>query len=294
MKATRIVYLIHSMVYSMMARTDPQALRDTNAQIHLDRELACEKRWRKAINQFEPDVIYAQLYGGEERMLEYARQTLGDDRVIAPSAEVPPSQDPEEYKLRLTESFRTQLAEKGHEIDPQTLELEVWGESFEGCAYAYGTALARHLGLKHPPFEDFEMTVPDARFLCNAALVESFMLKDTSVRGYVFNGTDGYPIGFFMNSFLAPGDQPAVRVSVALDSTHVQVVNKLGVTLFVDYHFDRPGRKIPLGPKRDHEGITSTATGLEMYVGRDWYILGLTVSPSIFLDAMRAATVSDT
>ena len=291
MKATRIVYLIHSMVYNTMARNDPQTLCDTNAQIYLDRELACERRWRKAIDQFEPDVIYAQLYGGEE-ILEHARQTLGDDRVIAPSAEWHEGLDGEEYKLRLTESFRTQLAEKGHEIDQDTIELEVWGESFEGCAYAYGTALARHLGLKRPPFDNFEMTVPDARFLCNAELVESFMLKDTSVRGYAFNGTDGYPIGFFMNGFLEPGDRSAARVSVALDSTHLQVVNKIGITLFVDYHFDRPGRKVPLGPSRDHEGITATPTSLEMYVGRDWYILGLTVSPSIFLDAMRAATVS--
>ena len=291
MKATKIVYLIHSMVYSIMTRNDPQTLRDTNAQIYLDRELACEKRWRKAINEFEPDVIYAQLYGGPE-IQEYARRTLGNDRVIAPSAEWHEGLDGEEYKLRLTESFRTQLAEKGHEIDPDTVELELWGESFEGCAYAYGTALARHLGLKRPPFDNFEMTVPDARFLCNAELVESFMLKGTSVRGYVFNGTDGYPIGFFMDCFLGSADPATVRVSVAIDSTHVQVVNKMGTTLFVDYHFDRPGRKVPLGPTREHEGITPTASGLDMYVGRDWYVLGLTVSPSIFLDAMRAATVS--
>ena len=290
MKATRIVYLIHSMVYSIMAENDPQTLRDTNAQIYLDRELACERRWREAIARFEPDVVYAQLYGGQE-VLEYARQTLGDARVIAVSAEWYEGLDGEEYKVRLTESFRTQLADKGHEIDPETVELEIWGESFEGCAYAYGTALARHLGLKRPPVEDFDMTVPDARFLCKAELVSSFLLEGTTVRGYVFDGPEGYPIGFFMDGFLEPGGAGSGRISVALDSGRVQVVNKMGITLFSHLQAKRPDRIIHLQPTCDHEGISGTAEVLELPLGKDWYILGRGLSPEEFLSAMQDATI---
>ena len=49
MKATKIIYLIHSMVYDIQAKANPQAHCDTNSQICLDRELACEKRWQTAI-----------------------------------------------------------------------------------------------------------------------------------------------------------------------------------------------------------------------------------------------------
>ena len=292
MKATKIVYLIHSMVYDIMAKTDPQTLRDTNAQIYHDRELVCEKRWRKAIDQFAPDVIYAQLYGGKE-ILEYARQALGDDRVIAPSAKWHAGLDGEEYKVLLSESFRTQLAEKGHEIDPETVELEVWGESFEGCAYAYGSALARHLGLSVPLFNRFEMTVPDARFLCKAELVESFLLEGTAVRGYVFNVAEGYPVGFFVDGLMAPGDSPARYVRVPVDSRCVLVVNTLGITIFANLHAVRPDRRIPIGPRREHEGITGTDDSLKMRLGRGWHILGPLVSPENLLDAMRNATISD-
>ena len=73
MKVKRIVYLIHSMIYSNIATNDPKTLRNTNAGIYLERELLCERRWRAAIRQLEPDTIYAQLDGGRE-ILAYARQ----------------------------------------------------------------------------------------------------------------------------------------------------------------------------------------------------------------------------
>ena len=84
MKVRKIVYLIHSMLYSDLAATDPKTLRKTNAGIYLERELLCERRWRAAIRQLEPDAIYAQLDGGRE-ILAYARQQLGDDRVLSPT-----------------------------------------------------------------------------------------------------------------------------------------------------------------------------------------------------------------
>ena len=78
MKAKRIVYLIHSMIYSSLAARDPRVLRDTNAGIYLERERLCERRWRAAVRQLEPDALYAQLAGGGE-FLAWARQQLGED-----------------------------------------------------------------------------------------------------------------------------------------------------------------------------------------------------------------------
>ena len=56
MKVKRITYLIHSMIYSGIAANDPKTLRNTNAMIYLERELLCERRWRAAIRQLEPDA----------------------------------------------------------------------------------------------------------------------------------------------------------------------------------------------------------------------------------------------
>ena len=129
MKVKKIVYLIHSMLYSDLAATDPKTLRNTNAGIYLERELLCERRWRAAIRQLEPDAIYAQLDGGRE-ILAYAKQQLGDDRVVELRAEWYDGIDPEQYRQDLTASFSSQLADKGHQLDCETTELELWGESF--------------------------------------------------------------------------------------------------------------------------------------------------------------------
>ncbi|MDE2703850.1 MAG: hypothetical protein OXI35_02200, partial [Gemmatimonadota bacterium] len=187
MKVRKIVYLIHSMLYSDLAATDPKTLRNTNAGIYLERELLCERRWRAAIRQLEPDAIYAQLDGGRE-ILAYAKQQLGDDRVVEPRAEWYDGIDPEQYRQDLTDSFSSQLADKGHQLDCETTELELWGESFTGCVYSYGTALGRQLGLKTPAFDNFDMTVPDQRLLCKAELVTHFLLPDGTTRGYLFDG----------------------------------------------------------------------------------------------------------
>ena len=56
MRVKRIVCLIHSMIYSGIAANDPKTLRNTNARIYLERELLCERRWRAAIRQLEPDA----------------------------------------------------------------------------------------------------------------------------------------------------------------------------------------------------------------------------------------------
>ena len=126
MKAKRIAYLIHSMIYSTLAARDPRVLRDTNAGIYLERERLCERRWRAAIRQLEPDALYAQLAGGSE-LLAWARQQLGEARVIEPRAEWRDGKEIEVYRRELSDSFLAQLAGKGHELDLETTRLESLG-----------------------------------------------------------------------------------------------------------------------------------------------------------------------
>ena len=52
MKVRKIVYLIHSMLYSDLAATDPKTLRNTNAGIYLERELL----WRTTLARGDPST----------------------------------------------------------------------------------------------------------------------------------------------------------------------------------------------------------------------------------------------
>ena len=296
MKAKRIVYLIHSMIYSNLAARDPQTIHNTNAGIYLERELLCERRWRAAIGQLEPNAIYAQLasdVGGGDEILSCARQQLGDDRVIVPEAEWHDGIDPEHYKQNLTDSFLSQLADKGHDLDRETTELELWGESFTGCVYGYGTALCRQVGLNNPAFVNFDMTVPDERLLCKAELVTHFLLPDSATRGYLFDGPLGYPIGLFIDGFRRSDAGATGTIKLTLDTSKVMLESPTGITLYAHLSVDRPNRRIPVMPTRDSNDIAATAEGLEIPQGCAHSILGVLMSPAALLAAMQTATVRD-
>ena len=292
MKAKRIVYLIHSMIYSSLAARDPRVLRDTNAGIYLERERLCERRWRAAVRQLEPDALYAQLAGGSE-FLAWAREQLGEERVIEPRAEWRDGKEIEVYRRELSDSFLAQLADKGNGLDLETTRLELWGESFTGCVYGYGTALARHLGLKTPPFVDFDMTVPDERHLCKAELVTHFLLPGSPVRGYLFESPLGFPVGLFIEGFGRHDSGAAGRIRIPVDCNKVTVENAAGITLYADLVVDRPNRRIPVEPVRGFEGIAATDEGLEIPRGMPCCILGLRLSPDTLLEAMQNAAVTE-
>ena len=292
MQVKKIVYLIHSMIYTDTVAKDPKLLRDTNAGIYLERELLCQRRWRAGIRQLEPDTIYAQLTGGRE-ILAYARQELGDERVIEPDVEWQDDMDPEQYRQDLADSFLSQLAARGHKIDYETTELELWGESFTGCVYGYGTDLCRRLGLKTPAFVDFDMTVPDERQLCKAELVTHFLLGGSTTRGYLFDGPLGYPIGLFIDGFRRHDAGATGVIKLALDSGKVMLDSPAGITLYAHLRIDRPNRKIPVMPTRDTDGITVTDEGLEIPRGCAHSILGVLMSPDALLSAMQNATECD-
>ena len=290
-KVKKAVYLIHSLIYEGLEKNDPETLQANNYQIYRDREKMCETYWKQAIDELESDAIYVQLYGGAS-ILEYAKKTLGDHRVITPRAKFDPDKAIANYHDLLAESFQEQLKDKGLQMDIETAEWELWGESFEGCVHTYGGGMASSLGLKQAPFINFSMTVPDARFLCTAKLLESFVVDGSDVRAFIFDGPQGYPIAIFLPGFRPESDAPDRYASLALDRTKVTVVNKNEITLYSKLRLQRPGREIPIKPDRDHEGIIGTDHGLQIRIGEDWYILGRMVGTAEFLSAVREAKIT--
>ena len=292
MKISKIYYIVHSMLYSGIAADNPQTLRDTHAEIFLERELLCEQRWRAGIDQLPPDAIYAQLGGGPE-ILPYAKAQLGEDRVVVPAGEFSAGLGPERWYQLLTDSVYDQIKEKGHEIDVQTTQVEAWGESFEGCVYGYGTSLTRQLGLKHPTYVNFDMCVPDARFLCKAELITHFLLPGDQVRGYFFNGTFGFPMGVYLEGFTRQDVGNTGRIRLKIDNSKVSIEGSQGLTLYANLSIDRPDRKIPVKPSQSFEEITVTDDGLELPRGRACFIMGTHLTSAALLTAMRTATTTD-
>ena len=290
-KVKKAVYLIHSLIYEGLEKNDPKTLQANNYQIYRDREKICETYWKQAIDELDSDAIYVQLDGGAS-ILEYAKKKLGEHRVIAPRAKFNPDKAIADYHDLLAESFQEQLQDKGLQMDMETAKWELWGESFEGCVHTYGSGMASSLSLKQAPSINFDMTVPDARFLCTARILESFAVDGSDVHGYVFHGPQGYPIAIFLPGFRPESDALDRYASLALDPTKVTVVNKNEITLYSKLRLQRPGREIPIKPDRDHEGIIATDNGLQIRIGGDWYILGRMVGTAEFLSAVRDAKIT--
>ena len=284
LKVEKVLYLVHPHIYEGLEKRDPQLMRENNYQVYRDREKICQQRWIEAIDRLGPNEIFAQLYGAQST-LQHARQKLGDRRVIAPSAAWNKEMSAKEYHDGIADSFRKQLQAKNLEMDLDTVTWELAGESFEGCAFTYGSGMASSLGVKKPTVINFDLCVPDARFLCTAQLVETFPVDGTDVNAYVFAVSGGYPVGVFL-----PGlrDTRTQSATIELgDPSKVTVVNKCDVTLFSR----KGGRGCP-GPDRDHGGITATETSLTIPIGPSWYIKARMVGREKFLAAMRTAKIT--
>jgi len=279
----KVVYLIHPSIYEGLEKKGKLAAG--NYEIYREREKVCQQRWRQAIDEIGPDAIFAQLYG-DQSIVAYARQKLGDRRVITPSGKYDKGMPIKEYHDRIAANFRQQLQERLLEMDLDTVKWELAGESFEGCVYSYGGGMASSLGLKQPTVINFDLTVPDARFLCEAELIETFRVGDSPVNAYVFDGPEGHCVGAFLPAFR---DHNATHVTLELaDVSRLSVVNKIGNTLFAR----KSSTRGCIGPDRDHPGIAVVDKGLQIDVGPSWYILGRSLSRDDFLAAMRSAKVT--
>ena len=280
LKIQNVVYLIHASLYEGLEKKG--ALAAGNYEIYREREKLCQQRWRQRINALGANDLFVQLYG-DQSILAYARQKLGERRVIAPSAKWEAGLAANVYHDRLADSFRRQLADKQLELDLGTVPWELAGESFEGCVYTYGGGMASSLGMDQPAVINFDLTVPDARFLCGATLVETFTVAGSDVNAYVFDGPEGYYIGAFLPG-LRDHRTPHITLPLA-DVSKVSVVNKIGNTLFSR----KSSTRGCIGPDRDHPGISVVDQGLQVDVGPSWYVLGRATSRAEFLTAMRGA-----
>ena len=170
------------------------------------------------------------------------------------------------------ERIRVELNERNLAFDPGSVRAEGWGESFEGCVANYTRYLGRYLGLANPIEVEFEMTVPDARFLLDAKFLERIQLPD-DLRLYLWRLADGRLAGWYHRAFASIGDGSLYSIF------------EVG-----DMRVEVRGKRELYWPSRESR-VTREEGRLRVPVEGDHYIIGGDVGADRFRDLLAGAEI---
>jgi hypothetical protein len=258
MKLRQISFMIHPFCYSWAEGGDAWA------QPYLAREKACARRWYERLGTFPEDaalaIIPASRTGPTADYHAAACNVLGDRCFLldAPDCHAPQfwsDGDPDggllhEIRMALVgqrmawnkeelydalhayaccRQFCTLLGERGLTFDRHTVAAEAWGESFDGCVTKYSLTLRRALGLSRTVAIDFNLSVPDARFLLDASLRDGVLLRD-GIRLFIFD-SDNQWIGLYTLTEHSLADEPTY-VTLPAHPTPLTVRSKQGLRLW--------------------------------------------------------------
>ena len=196
-------------------------------------ERAACRRWFEAIPALPKSTFAVQIDGAAAgpspaKLHEALIGRLGGGRVVRIGVEFVSPEEPgplRNYYRRIDQRIRRQMAAQGLSFDPATAKATIWGQSFEGCASGYGSAVAAYLGLKTPTRFDYGMSAPDAPFLLDAKLLKTVDVPNSDVTAYVFALKDGRYAAFF-RSRLTPQWLDHRPIRLALDAKRFSVLAK--------------------------------------------------------------------
>ena len=135
-----------------------------------------------------------------------------------------------EFKVIIYSRWMAYRIEQGFKeaelsYDPNTVEVEAFGESFDGCVSHWTGMTASFLGLANPVIKNYELSVPDLGLLARASFVEHVVLDDHVVL-YLWQDHDGTPIGLFSKGSHRAWE-PVRYARFAADGWHVTVRTKV-------------------------------------------------------------------
>ena len=238
----RFVILVHPCAYDAIGTplSDPYRAREEEVR----------NRWAGAITPLPPSTFVVQVDYAQNHTANQLHQwfvdKLGAGRVTRIPVRVVGSSTPgplKEYYEDINRQIRRQIAAQGLTFDPATVKTIIWGESFEGCAAGYGSAIASYLGLKTPTRFDYKMSVPDAPFLLKATFLQTVPIPASDVEAYLFDLNDGRCAAFF-RSTLTPQWLDHRYINLLLDSEIFSVVTKQDAAVVW------PQSKLPTGSRR--------------------------------------------
>jgi len=253
-----IYFLIHGFCYAGAEKGPPRAQR------YFARESVCVKRWYARLEAFPENaalaIIPAGRTGPAAAYYAAASLALGDrffmlDAPDCHAEEFWSAGDPDgsllsEIRAALVyqrmawnkeelydalhahaccRKLRAMLQERDFHFDRGTVRTEVWGESFDGCVTKYSLNLRRMLGLSEVVRIEFDLTVPDAFFLLDAALRDCVLL-DGGVRLFLFEHESQF-VGLYTMTEHSLANEPAY-VTLPAEPGTFTVKSKQGIRLW--------------------------------------------------------------
>lgn len=252
-KIEKIYFLIHPLCYAPNAG-DPEFV--AKYRDYIDYEKMISKRWYEAISKMKSnEALVVGAPGCPKELEDFVESHLGRRGLIVRDVIV---QQPELWDQLLgkeaqiglgrdllamywkhgfkwasdplgqpviargwAERIKRTFEQRKLVFDPKTVQAEGWGESFEGCVANYTRYLGTYLKLANPIEDNFEMTVPDTRFLLTARFLEMIPME-RSVRLYLWEAEDGRLIAWFHKSLATIGD-PSLFARFPLGSMKIEV-----------------------------------------------------------------------
>ena len=227
---SQFVILVHPSPYEALdyPLTDPYRVLED----------AARQRWFDAIpslpqSTFAVQIDYSQI-PSTHQLHQALISRLGAGHVVRIPVKVVGPNTPgplKEYYEEIHQAIRQQMAAQGLTFDAATAKTVIWGQSFEGCASGYGSAIASYLGLKTLTQFDYKMTAPDAPFLLKATFIETVLVPASDVQAYLFDLNDGRCAAFF-RSALTPQWLDHRPIKFQLDPEIVSVLSKTGAVVW--------------------------------------------------------------
>lgn len=236
-----LIFLIHPGIYRDRQRTDPEWMEATHAEIYLNREEECIARWLEVLENIDESTFVVQhcavdfyekvikpVVGGKNSCLLCQDPPSLDDYAEGKAGVDARQHD---FHINLVKGILGEIKERGFEYDPCTVTSEVWGESFEGCAPAYGGTFAHGLGLKITPVMKYEMNVYDSRFLKGSKLRETIKIGSTDIEAFIFELYDGTFAALYQ-SRLSEFWLDRRPITIMLDPTVVYICTTMGPSIW--------------------------------------------------------------
>jgi hypothetical protein len=130
-----------------------------------------------------------------------------------------------DYYCQIHQRIQRQMAAHRLTFEPATARATIWGQSFEGCASGYGSAVASYLGLRTLTQFDYHMSAPDAPYLLPAKFLQTVAVPSSDVLAYLFDLKDGRYAAFF-RSCLSPQWLDHRPIRLQLDIQRHSVLTK--------------------------------------------------------------------
>jgi hypothetical protein len=267
-KLERVYFLIHGLCYADMTQNKKQEQIDSPIVKYLARERRCADLWRSRLHTLAANEALVVIpwnkktTGPVHEFNALADSLLGDRFFLLDCSDgLDPSfwQQQEElfskeimsnlegmltkqkeswnkeelltvlHAMNCCRQFTDMLSARRLTLDPQHVQCTSWGASYEGCVTKYSLNIRHILQLTNPIKIDFNMTVPDAYFLLDAAERETHLI-DRGLLLSIFQNGDQY-IACYSGTSQSLADKPAY-VELAIDSTNANIVSKQGIRLW--------------------------------------------------------------